>query len=100
MSLGEYLRETVLAMKQISSETLPAFDVLHKVLKVFGKVSPPKICRTLSSLQRQRVIHKLGSLKAYIFCNQNCIHLAPIISIFGPVGGFLPRKTAEIYYEN
>ena len=83
---GEYLRETVLEILQDSSEPMSAYDVLHELQKVTGKVAPPTVYRTLSSLQHQRAIHRLESLNAYVVCNQNCMHNAPIISICDTCG--------------
>ena len=83
---GEYLRETVLEILQDSSEPMSAYDVLHELQKVTGKVAPPTVYRTLSSLQNQRAIHRLESLNAYVVCNQNCMHNAPIISICDTCG--------------
>ena len=83
---GEYLRETVLEILQDSSEPMSAYDVLHELQKVTGKVAPPTVYRTLSSLQDQRVIHRLESLNSYVVCNQNCMHNAPIISICDTCG--------------
>tara|TARA_B100001173_G_C15894725_1_gene507196 strand:- start:447 stop:839 length:393 start_codon:yes stop_codon:yes gene_type:complete len=85
-SRGEYLRETVLEILQDSSEPMSAYDVLHELQKVTGKVAPPTVYRALSSLQNQRVIHRLESLNAYVVCNQNCMHNAPIISICDTCG--------------
>ena len=83
---GDYLRETVLEILQDSSEPMSAYDVLHELQKVSGKVAPPTVYRTLSSLQNQRAIHRLESLSAYVVCNQNCMHNAPIISICDSCG--------------
>ena len=83
---GEYLRETVLEILQDSSEPMSAYDVLHELQKVTGKVAPPTVYRTLSSLQNQRAIHRLESLNAYVVCNKNCMHNAPIISICDTCG--------------
>ena len=83
---GEYLRETVLEILQDSSEPMSAYDVLHELQKVTGKVAPPTVYRTLSSLQNQRAIHRLESLNAYVVCNQNCMQNAPIISIYDTCG--------------
>ena len=83
---GEYLRETVLEILQSRSEPMSAYDVLHELQKVTGKVAPPTVYRTLSSLQDQRAIHRLESLNAYVVCNQNCMHNAPIISICNTCG--------------
>ena len=83
---GEYLRETVLEILQDSSEPMSAYDVLHELQKITGKVAPPTVYRTLSSLQNQRAIHRLESLNAYVVCTQNCMHKAPIISICDTCG--------------
>ena len=70
---GKYLRETVLEILQDRSEPMSAYDVLHELQKVTGKVAPPTVYRTLSSLQNQRAIHRLESLNAYVVCNQDCM---------------------------
>ena len=93
---GEYLREMVLEILQDSSEPMSAYDVLHELQKVTGKVAPPTVYRTLSSLQNQRAIHRLESLNAYVVCNQNCMHNAPIISICGICGEVKESASDEL----
>mgnify|MGYP003331137771 CR=1 FL=1 len=97
---GEYLRETVLEILQDSSEPMSAYDVLHELQKVTGKVAPPTVYRTLTSLQSQRVIHRLESLNAYVVCNQNCMHNAPIISICGTCGEVKESVSEELLARN
>ena len=96
-SRGEYLRETVLEILQDSSEPMSAYDVLHELQKVTGKVAPPTVYRTLSSLKNLGFIHRLESLNAYVVCNQNCTHIAPIISICGTCGEVEESVSDELF---
>ena len=93
---GEYLRETVLNILQDSSEPLSAYDVLHELQKFTGKVAPPTVYRTLSSLQNRRLVHRLESLNAYVVCNQSCAHTAPIISICDTCGEVEENASDEL----
>ena len=86
MVRSQYLRESVLEILQDNSEPMSAYDVLHELQKVTGKIAPTTVYRTLSSLQNERAVHRLESLNAYIACNKNCMHNAPIISICDACG--------------
>ena len=85
MVRSQYLRESVLEILQDNSEPMSAYDVLHELQKVTGKIAPTTVYRTLSSLQNERAVHRLESLNAYIACNKNCMHNAQLFR-FGTCG--------------
>lgn len=67
------LRRMVLAYLQHAQEPVKAYDILDALRGKSSKaLTPASVYRTLEFLLNQGLVHKIGSLNAFVACAQTC----------------------------
>ena len=67
------LRRMVLAYLQQAQEPVKAYDILDALRGKSSKaLTPASVYRTLEFLLNQGLVHKIGSLNAFVACAQAC----------------------------
>ena len=67
------LRRMVLAYLQHAQEPVKAYDILDALRGKSSKaLTPASVYRTLEFLLNQGLVHKIGSLNAFVACAQAC----------------------------
>ena len=68
---GEHLtplRQKILQMVWGSHQAVTAYEILSELTKTQKNAAPPTVYRALDFLEKQGLIHKLESLKAFVGC--------------------------------
>lgn len=67
-------RRRVLSLLTEAGKPLKAYDLIARFREDGEKTHPPTVYRALDYLERHRLVHRVGSLNAYVRCTGHAVH--------------------------
>ncbi|MEM6466393.1 MAG: Fur family transcriptional regulator [Pseudomonadota bacterium] len=93
---GQAMQAKVFEVVAQSDSPVSAYDILAKLRAPGANVAPPTIYRALAALQKQKRVHRLESLSAYVAAKGDALADASIMSICEDCGIVSENTSPEL----